>query len=286
MENTISKKEKNIELFKLWKEKGDNSITKENLPFIYSCADEIYFSRSAAQRARISRQEVRHEGAIGWFKGLEKFDINMGYAITTYTKFWIKAYALIFCKNQHQIKIGTTNQKNKAIVALMRDSQKYLDKDGKEDLQKLAEANGLDLNIVLEIQDALKTKFVNFEVNDHENSIASDAIFYRGTGNPENLLDLKEKLLLLQDSKKELLDQFPNQIHQDLINLVILPESGEPLTLEEVAKKNGFLAKQNVAPWKNMLQERLVKKFLERYYGYGKKSHKTFGPSASQGSGC
>lgn len=88
-----------------------NEIAVHNIRLVIKIANEYP-----------KNHELISEGCIGLIRGIERFDPNRGYKLSTYVSYWIRAYILNFIVSDARlVKLGTTQSQRKLFFNLSRE---------------------------------------------------------------------------------------------------------------------------------------------------------------------
>ena len=92
-----------------------NQIANHNVRLVIDIANEYYSSN----------EDLISEGYIGLLKGIERFNPALGYKLSTYVTYWIRASMLAFVMSNHRlVKLGTTSAQRKLFFNLQKEKAK------------------------------------------------------------------------------------------------------------------------------------------------------------------
>lgn len=191
----------------------------------------------------ISQEDLISEGVIGLIQAATKFDPSLGYRLSTYSQWWIKAAIQDYIlRSWSLVKLGTTKnqkklffslRKTKAELSLMNDG--YL---SPQDVENLAEV--LDVKPE-EVED------MNHRLMGNDFSLNAEITTSEGNHEWQDWLedeeDVENKIILADEQKKnsKLLDyamRFLNEKELTVIKERTLKEV--PKTLQELSEQLGI----------------------------------------------
>ncbi len=151
--------------------------------------------------------EMMSEGVLGVFNALEKFNPDLGYRFSTYSRWWIKAYMQEYIlKFWSIVKIGTSADERKLFFNLRRLKQKIeVANEGNvtnDDYDDIAEQMGIKKSKVIEINKRLSNSDVSLNTKLNQEGDSELIEFLPSTSpNAHNIIEAKQE----EQIKKELL---------------------------------------------------------------------------------
>ena len=205
--------------------------------------------------------DLLSEGRIGWLVGLSKFDKKKypSIKISTYCMWWVVAHIGNYYKsNCKQVKVLTTDDKKKAAVLLARNDAKYQDENGDVDFEKMSVDNMIKEEILREVNDALKTRYVSVSPTDDEDIPVLD--LKSSSPSPHVLLAKEESKKILETKLKTFMEMHIGVSRSIIENRMYnLLTEDRILTLDEIGKKFS-MSKQYV----QQIEEKLLEKFRKQ----------------------
>ena len=205
--------------------------------------------------------DLLSEGKIGWLKGMSRLDRKQypSIKVSTYCMYWVTALIGSYYKsNCKQVKILTTDDKKKAAVLLARNDVKYQDADGNVDFEKMSGDNLIKEEILREVNDALKTRYVSVSPTDDEDTPVLD--LKSSSPSPHVLLAKEESKKILETKLRTFMEMHIGVSRSIIENRMYnLLTEDSILTLEEIGKRFS-MTKEYV----RQIEEKLLEKFRKQ----------------------
>jgi len=185
--------------------------------------------------------EVISEGNLGLIHAVKKYDPDLGYRLSTYAMWWIKASIQEYIlKSWSLVKIGTTANQKKLFFNLKKIKRKltilHSRETGIEDYAQISEELGVSMQEVAELDQRLTQADVSLNqpiLGNEQNDELIDFL-------PENKPSFELTLSNQQESKlrKTLLKDAMSKLTEREIEIIRLRRLSEiPTTLDELSKK-------------------------------------------------
>jgi RNA polymerase sigma-32 factor len=221
-------------LAKRWTEYGDyeaaHKLVTSHLRLVVKIA-------SGYKGYGLPHTELISEGNIGLMQAVKKFDPELGYRLSTYAIWWIKASIQEFIlRSWSMVKVGTSASQKKLFFNL-RKMKKQIEATernlSQEEVSYISQELGVSEKDVVDMNNRMTAndQFLNQKVGDEEKNewvdlLASDAPSQEETLADEQELDYKRKMLA--DAMDSL-----NERERHIISKRRLAEP--PLTLEDLS---------------------------------------------------
>ena len=206
-------------------------------------------------------EDLLFEGQLGWLIGMSKFDKKKypSIKVSTYCMWWATAYMKRFYKNNcKQVKVLTTDDKKKAAVLLARNDAKYQDTDGNVDFEKMSIDNMIKEEVLREVNDALKIRYVSVSPTDDEDTPVLD--LKSSSPSPHVLLAKEESKKILETKLKTFMETHIGVSRSIIENRMYnLLTEDKILTLEEIGKQFS-ITKQ----YTEQIEKKLIEKFRKQ----------------------
>lgn len=231
----LLKPEEEIELTRLVRDTGDTNaafrIISSHLRLVVRIAMD--FQRRWMQNVL----DLVQEGNVGLMRAVNKFDPEKGIKFSYYATFWIKAYILKFIMdNWRMVKVGTTQAQRKLFYNLNKERQKLITQGFDPDVNALAEALGVSVEQVVEMQQRLDVGDVSLDlpVNDeHGSATRLDFLPALDPGIEKSYAD-SEIASLVRNGIAEIM---PNLSEKEVFILENRLLTDDPVTLREIGEK-------------------------------------------------
>jgi RNA polymerase sigma-32 factor len=214
----------------------------------------------------IPTNELISEGNLGLMHAVKKFNPDLGYRLSTYAMWWIKASIQEYIlKSWSLVKIGTTAAQKKLFFSLNKIKNKIRNSNSREiidqDYQDIADDLGVEKSEVIEMDKRLSRSDISLNSpsnNFDENS--SELIEYIPEARPSHELVLSSK----QESsiRRELLLKALQELNER--EFVVIQErrlKDTPSTLEDLSLRFG-ISKERVRQIENKAFEKIQKYIL------------------------
>lgn len=180
--------------------------------------------------------DLVQSGLIGLMRAIEKYDVDMGYRVTTYATWWIKqAITRDLADNSRTIRLPVHIQDTAKRIAIAERALQVEGLSGNELVKRIAEVTGLPVEKIEHVQNS-KARLVSLDMkiggegqNDGE-SVLGDFIPDEGVVNQESVIehmDMKNELQYCMDS---CLTSREKQVIQMRFGM----NDDQPMTLEEI----------------------------------------------------
>ena len=223
---TPEREKKLAELKKAGDEKAKNTLIECNLRLVVSIAKK-YIGHGLALL------DLIEEGNLGLIRGIEKFDPDMGFKLSTYVTWWIRqAVSRAIADQGKTIRIPV--HMHETINKLSKVRKKLTTDLGKEPtIKQIAKAMKMDEAKVEEImQKALDPVSLDKPVGEEDDSIVADFIADQNVISPE----LNAERVMLKEKIGELLKKLKDR-ERKVLELRFGIVDDRPRTLEEVGKE-------------------------------------------------
>lgn len=214
--------------------------------------------------------EVISEGNLGLIHAVKKYDPDLGYRLSTYAMWWIKASIQEYIlRSWSLVKIGTTSNQKKLFFNLKKIKNKlralHSREIGPQDYEQISYELGVSKQEVAEIDQRLSqsdTSLNNPMLGNDQNDELIDFL-------PENRPSVEITLSNKQEAylRKNLLDTAMSQLNDREIEIIKLRRLSEPpKTLDELSKKLN-ISKERVRQIENRALDKM------HQYVISQKSH-------------
>ena len=185
--------------------------------------------------------EIISEGNLGLIHAVKKYDPDLGYRLSTYAMWWIKASIQEYIlKSWSLVKIGTTANQKKLFFNLKKIKRKltilHARETGSEDYEQIAKELGISLQEVIEIDQRLTQADMSLNQPILGNDQNDELIDFL----PENRPSFELTLSHQQEAnlKKTLLRNAMSHLNEREIEIIKFRRLSEtPKTLDELSKK-------------------------------------------------
>ncbi len=205
--------------------------------------------------------DLIQEGNIGLMQAVKKYDPYRGVRLSSYARYWIRAYIMYFLLANHRlVKVGTTQAQRKLFYNLSKETKKLQDQGFDPTPKLLAERLNVEEREVIEMSERLSARDASLDAPiDGDTSRTLAGVLPSSDPTPDVQVaneDFKERInVILRDFGSHLTDEREVTLWNQRIM------SQDPLTLGEVGKIFGFSrerARQIEARIKGRLKTRLI----------------------------
>lgn len=206
------------------------------------------------------------EGSLGLMHAVKKFNPHLGYRLSTYAMWWIKAAMQEYIlKSWSLVKIGTTASQKKLFFSLGKIKNKIRAMKNQEisdeDFDTIAEAMGMDRSEVIEMNNRLSSSDLSLNVAISEDG-SGEMIDYIPDSSPSYELVLANKS---ENAFKHrmLVDALKTLSERELLIIQHRKLQDPPSTLDELSKELD-ISKERVRQIENKAFEKIQKHILAR----------------------
>ncbi len=205
--------------------------------------------------------DLIQEGNIGLMQAVKKYDPYRGVRLSSYARYWIRAYIMYFLLANHRlVKVGTTQAQRKLFYNLSKETKKLRDQGFDPTPRLLADRLNVEEREVIEMSERLSARDASLDAPiDGDASRTLAGVLRSNTPTPDVQVadeDFKDRINdILRDFGSTLTDEREVTLWNQRIM------SPDPLTLGEVGKIFGFSrerARQIEARIKVRLKARLM----------------------------
>jgi RNA polymerase sigma-32 factor len=205
--------------------------------------------------------DLIQEGNIGLMQAVKKYDPYRGVRLSSYARYWIRAYIMYFLLANHRlVKVGTTQAQRKLFYNLSKESKKLRDMGFEPTPRLLAERLNVEEQEVVEMSERLAAREASIDAPiDQDGARTLAGVLPTSEPGPDKQVadeDYRHHISeILQAFGKTLTDEREKALWTDRIM------STDPRTLGEIGEVFGFSrerARQIEARMKARLKERLL----------------------------
>jgi RNA polymerase sigma-32 factor len=211
--------------------------------------------------------DIIAEGNLGLMHAVKKFDPNMGFRLSTYSMWWIRASIQDYIlRSWSLVKIGTSATHKKLFFNLRKIKNKLLSIHGSDDIANDAKRIADELNVspeeVMEM-DAKMQSAGNYTLNDRaygeDSNVEQIDLIQEEGADQETLVLANDESQRRSTMLKEAMQQL-NEREQDIINQRMLKEKAT--TLETLSQKYG-ISRERVRQIENKALKKLKELMLK-----------------------
>ncbi len=184
--------------------------------------------------------DLIQEGNIGLMQAVKKYDPYRGVRLSSYARYWIRAYIMYFLLANHRlVKVGTTQAQRKLFYNLSKETKKLKDMGFEPSPKLLAERLNVEEKEVIEMSERLAAREASLDAPlDAEGSRTLAGVLRSDDPTPDKQVadeDYRQQIRnILNDFGETLTDEREKTLWHKRIMSV------DPLTLGEVGEIFGF----------------------------------------------
>ncbi len=210
--------------------------------------------------------DLIQEGNIGLMQAVKKYDPYRGVRLSSYARYWIRAYIMYFLLANHRlVKVGTTQAQRKLFYNLSKETKKLRDMGFDPTPKLLAERLNVEEREVTEMQERMAAREASLDAPiDHDGARTLAGVLQADGPTPDQEVadqDFRERIdVILRAFGDELTDERERTLWDKRIM------SQDPMTLGQVGDIFGFSrerARQIEARVKLRLKDRLMQELGE-----------------------
>ncbi len=201
------------------------------------------------------------EGNIGLMKAVKNFNYRLGYRVSTYASWWVKASIQEYIlKSWSIVKIGTSSVQKKLFFGLNRIKRRLLkygsDNLNSSDIKKISSELCVPADDVKRMDSLLSNPTYSLDIsNDYENGTLSDRIPSNDPCHGLSYIQEKDSKL-----KKEVMRWAIDQLNPRYRDIIIKRRLLEkPITLEKVGLEHKGISKERV----RQIEQQAMKKLKQ-----------------------
>jgi len=210
--------------------------------------------------------ELISEGNLGLMHAVKKYNPDLGYRLSTYAMWWIKAAIQDYIlKSWSLVKIGTTAAQKKLFFSLGKIKNKIRNINSREIIEKdydqISEELGVARSEVIEMNQRLSGSDLSLNNPSGNDENSSELIEYI----PETRPSQEVMLIRNQDSmhrKKMLSDALATLSERELVIILERKLSESPTTLDDLSKRLN-VSKERIRQIENKAFDKMQKFVLE-----------------------
>ena len=237
----ILEKEEEQMLALRWRDKGDTSAAHKLV------TSHLRLVAKIALKYRgygLPVADLVSEGNIGLMKAVKKFDPDLGFRLSTYAMWWIKAAITEYIlKSWSMVKLGTVASQKKLFFSLrtLKSRLNILD-NGEltpEQAKRISSTMGVSAEDAINMNRRLSTRdlSLNAPVSSEEDSIEFQDVLTDQHPNPEVLVAEKEEYTHRSALVRDAIKTLPDRERRIFIERQL---TDEPVTLEELGQQYGI----------------------------------------------
>jgi len=210
--------------------------------------------------------DLIQEGNVGLMQAVKKYDPHRGVRLSSYARYWIRAYIMYFLLANHRlVKVGTTQAQRKLFYNLSKETKKLRDQGFDPTPKLIAERLNVEEREVVEMSERLAAREASLDapIGDDEARTLGGMLQSDGPLPDQEVADedYRARLgVILEAFGKDLTDEREKTLWYQRIM------SEDPLTLGQVGDIFGFSrerARQIEARMKLRLKDHLIRELGE-----------------------
>ena len=210
--------------------------------------------------------DLIQEGNVGLMQAVKKYDPYRGVRLSSYARYWIRAYIMYFLLANHRlVKLGTTQAQRKLFYNLSKETKKLRDQGFDPSPRLLAERLNVEEREVVEMSQRMRAREASLDapIGDDEGRTLAGVLPAAGPAVDDQVADEDFRARISKILVKFGAD-LTDEREVTLWNKRIM--SNDPLTLGEVGNIFGFSrerARQIEARIKARLKDHLIREMGE-----------------------
>jgi RNA polymerase sigma-32 factor len=212
--------------------------------------------------------EMISEGNIGLIHAVKKYDPSLGFRLSTYAMWWIKAHIQDYIlKSWSLVKMGTTAAQKKLFFSLSKIKNKisylYSRNANDEDYESIAKDLGVSKRDVLEANERLYLRDVSLNQCVQNDGNASEMIDFLPDVSPDQEVLISEK----QEGflRKNILTQGLESLSERELYIIKNRKLKEPADTLEILSNKFHISKERVRQIENRAFEKLKIFVLDKF---------------------
>lgn len=211
--------------------------------------------------------ELVSEGNIGLMQAVKKYDPDLGYRLSTYAMWWIKAAIQEYIlKSWSLVKIGTTSVQKKLFFSLRKIKNRLINKNAREitdsDYKEIANQLGVSEKEVSEMDKRLSSDVSLNNILSQNNDDGGEMIDFLPETRPSQEEVLSRSQLLL--NQRKILSDALSTLNEREIKILTARRMESPArTLEDLSNEYN-ISKERIRQIENRAFEKVQNYILER----------------------